>query len=187
MVKQWKDYTGIMKLSPSNLINLNQPPERKTVLAGLKVLMVESDRDTQVLHQYFLERHGVTVFTASSVAQALSLVPIHSPHVVMSSLRLNGEDSYSLMRQIQNLGIGQSKVSQTKLGNFNHWTMPVGLAIDSGHPWCCCPIQSTGYQWYLAKPFCLDELIEILGFITEEFVPSPLISDRNADLPSHLH
>jgi CheY-like chemotaxis protein len=170
MVEQLKDYTGIMKLSVSSLINLGQPPESKPVLAGLKVLVVESDHDTQVLHRSFLERHGVTVFTASTVAQALSLVPIHSPHVVMSSLRLEGEDSYSLMRQIQDLGIGRIKLSQTKLGNFDNWIVPVGIAIDSGHPWSCCPIQSTGYQWYLSKPFCLNELSEILNLIAEEFV-----------------
>jgi CheY-like chemotaxis protein len=169
MVEELKDYTENMKLSVSSLVNLNQPPESKTVLAGLKVLVVESDHDTQVLHQSFLECHGVTVFTASSVAQALSLASIYSPHVVVSSLRLEGEDSYSLMRQIQDLGIGQSK-SQTKLSNFDSWTTPVGIAIDSGHPWSCCPIQSTGYQWYLSKPFGLDELLEILYLIATEFV-----------------
>jgi CheY-like chemotaxis protein len=169
MVEQLKDYTENMKLSVSSLIILNQPPESKTVLAGLKVLVVESDHDTQVLHQSFLECHGITVVTASSVAQALSLVPIHSPQVVVSSLRLDGEDSYSLMRQIQDLGIGQSK-SQTKLDNLNSSIMPVGIAIDSGHPWSCCPIQSTGYHWYLSKPFCLDELLEILYLIATEFI-----------------
>lgn len=169
-VEQPPDYTEIMKLSVSTPSNLNQLPEHRNALAGLKVLVVESDHDTQVLHQHFLESHGVKVFTATSVAQALYLVPIHGPHVVMSSLRLAGEDSYSLMRQIQDLGMRQQRISPTTLGTLNHWTMPVGLAIDSCHPWSCCPVQSTGYQWYLAKPFALRELIEILHLIAEEFV-----------------
>lgn len=170
MVEQLKDYTGVMKLSASTPTNLNQPSESRNALAGLKVLVVESDQDTQVLHQLFLESHGIMVFTASSVAQALHLVVVHRPHVVMSSLRLAGEDSYSLMQQIQTLGIGQPEISQSKLATFNLGTMPVGIAIDSAHPWSCCPVQSTGYQWYLSKPFCLNDLVEILHLIAEEFV-----------------
>ena len=73
------------------------------VLRGVRVLVVDDDEDTVDLFAAALAACGAEVVTATSAPEALSLVTLRSPAVVVSDIAMPGTDGYWLVREIQQL------------------------------------------------------------------------------------
>ena len=72
-------------------------------LAGLRVLVVDDDLDTLDVVRALLEAREAEVVTASSAAEALALIPVCCPDVVLSDLAMPGQDGYAFVRALRAL------------------------------------------------------------------------------------
>lgn len=78
------------------------PPE----VAGLTVLIVDDEHDVRDWISTLLEHCGATVLTAGSAPEALELVRIRHPDVLVSDIGMPGEDGYSLIKRVRALAPG---------------------------------------------------------------------------------
>jgi hypothetical protein len=69
-------------------------------LAGIRILIVDDDRDMCDALQYLLESYGAEVRTATSAAEALAELERSRPDVLLSDVVMPGESGYDLMREI---------------------------------------------------------------------------------------
>ena len=75
--------------------------EERVVLTGIKVLVVDDDRDTRDLLQLLLTARGAMVRTAASVAEATALFAAERPGVVIGDIGMPGEDGYMLLERLR--------------------------------------------------------------------------------------
>jgi len=73
------------------------------VLRGVRVLVVDDEVDTVDLFAAALAACGAEVVTATSAREALGLVTLRSPTVVVSDIAMPGTDGYWLVREIRQL------------------------------------------------------------------------------------
>jgi len=69
-------------------------------LAGVRILIVDDDRDMRDALQFLLESYGAEVRTAASAAEALAALERSRPDVLLSDVVMPGENGYDLMRKI---------------------------------------------------------------------------------------
>jgi len=69
-------------------------------LAGIRVLVVDDDRDIGEVLQFVLEGQGALVTLAGSAAEALAALERSMPDVLLSDIAMPGETGYDLMRKI---------------------------------------------------------------------------------------
>ncbi|MFL6214915.1 MAG: PAS domain S-box protein [Blastocatellia bacterium] len=73
-------------------------------LTGLRLFIVEDDKDSRVLLKTMLEQCEAEVCVAESAAKALSLLDEWKPDLLISDIEMPGEDGYSLIRKIRSRG-----------------------------------------------------------------------------------
>jgi signal transduction histidine kinase/CheY-like chemotaxis protein len=71
------------------------------VLKGLQVLLVEDEDDTRLVLQKVLEQYGAMVWAASSVDQALGVLALHRPDIVLTDIAMPGKDGYELLKALR--------------------------------------------------------------------------------------
>ena len=119
---------------------------RGGILDGLVVLVVEDDTDTRDFIAMVLERSGATVLRADSVADALSLIEIKQPDVMISDIGMAGENGYSLIRKV--------RMRESQLG----WHMPSAALTAYAKPEDRAAALAAGFEDHLAKPVEPDRL-----------------------------
>ncbi|MBD2528739.1 PAS domain S-box protein [Nostoc flagelliforme FACHB-838] len=70
-------------------------------LNGVKVLLVDDERDTRELIAFILEQSGAVVTQAASAMEALGIMPQFQPNLLLSDIGMPEVDGYMLMRQIR--------------------------------------------------------------------------------------
>jgi CheY-like chemotaxis protein len=84
-----------------------RPPRGRTgvlpSLDGIRVLVVDDEKDARDVIVAILEQRGARTFEAASVEEALARLEEHRPDVLVSDIGLPEEDGYSLMRRIRAL------------------------------------------------------------------------------------
>jgi PAS domain S-box-containing protein len=70
-------------------------------LSGVRVLVIDDDPDTRDALQLVLQGHGAQVTAAGSGAEARACIASAAPDVIISDLRLPGEDGYDLLRAMR--------------------------------------------------------------------------------------
>jgi signal transduction histidine kinase/ActR/RegA family two-component response regulator len=80
-------------------------PYDKPLLAldGVRVLLVDDDRDSLQILTVMLTEHRASVEAVSSVAEALETLEWYKPDVLVSDLAMPGEDGYSLIHKVRAL------------------------------------------------------------------------------------
>ncbi|MEH2088034.1 PAS domain S-box protein [Nostoc sp.] len=68
---------------------------------GLKVLLVDDERDTRELIAFILEQSGAVVIQAASAMEALRIMPQFQPNLLLSDIGMPEVDGYMLIRQIR--------------------------------------------------------------------------------------
>ncbi|MEH2235549.1 PAS domain S-box protein [Nostoc sp.] len=87
-------------------INLNShqivyQPDDLPDLNGVRVLLVDDERDTRELIAFILEQSGAVVIQAASALEALRVMPQFQPNLLLSDIGMPEVDGYMLMRQIR--------------------------------------------------------------------------------------
>ena len=80
-----------------------QQPTAAPTLTGVTVLVVDDDPQALELARSTLEQYGASVLIASSVKEARERYTEHSPHVIVSDLRMPDEDGLELIREVRTL------------------------------------------------------------------------------------
>lgn len=90
----------LMKIHPDNQQIVSQPDDSPD-LNGVKVLLVDDERDTRELIAFILEQSGAVVTQAASAVEALQAMPNFQPNLLLSDIGMPEVDGYMLMRQIR--------------------------------------------------------------------------------------
>jgi CheY-like chemotaxis protein len=69
-------------------------------LTGIRIVIVDDDRDMCDALQYLLESYGAEVTAATSAAEAFAALERSRPDVLLSDVAMPGESGYDLMRKI---------------------------------------------------------------------------------------
>jgi signal transduction histidine kinase len=127
-------------------------------LGGIRVLVVEDDRDARELLWRVLTDAGAEVVAASSAAEALGAIQRVQPHVLVSDIGLPGDDGYELIRSVRMLGgvVGRAPaIALTAMSRLEDRTQAL-LA---------------GYQLHLAKPVDASELVVTVASLAGRIAP----------------
>jgi len=110
--------TSVMVHLPLTVVHRNGTSERQhptsmqatppafiaAELAGLTVLVVDDQADARDLLKRVLEDCAAKVFTAASADEALQLLRLRQPHVLITDIGMPGTDGYTLLKRVRALG-----------------------------------------------------------------------------------
>jgi signal transduction histidine kinase/ActR/RegA family two-component response regulator len=112
-------------------------------LAHVRVLLIDDENDARDLSQAVLEQCGAIVTSASSGAEALTVLraatPDALPHVIVSDLGMPTQDGYQLIRRIRALGPEIGRIPAVAVTGYAT-SEDVQRALDAG------------FQLHISKP-----------------------------------
>jgi signal transduction histidine kinase len=119
-------------------------------LDGVRVLVVEDDRECRELLQVILESAGAQVTSASSVRDAMDRMTKSEPDVLVSDIGMPGEDGFALIRKIRNLDGAIAKIPALALTGYEQTA-----GSDAVRP--------ERFQQIAVKPIDPQELVAIVA------------------------
>ena len=125
--------------------------DRRRVLRGYRVLVVDDEFDARALVTAMLERSGAQVLAVSSTREALDSMEKWKPDVLIADIGMPIEDGYNLIRKVR--ALPSERGGQTP-----------ALALTAyARTEDRIRALSEGYQMHLAKPVDRLELATIVG------------------------
>jgi CheY-like chemotaxis protein len=147
----------IQKMAAESAVTMDaaklRPKPRSASLAsisGLRVLVVDDERDSRRTISAILEVHGAIVTAASSAAEGLRLSGRHSFDILLCDIAMPEQDGYSLIRSIRSPADEKSRVPAVALTAYGR---PAEREIALGE----------GFDEYLKKPVEPEELIALVA------------------------
>ncbi|MEA2415179.1 MAG: hypothetical protein QOI58_1836 [Thermoanaerobaculia bacterium] len=147
----------VQNTAPENTLVVDvpklRPKPRSATLAsisGLRVLVVDDERDSRRTISAILEVHGAIVTAASSAAEGLRLAGRHSFDILLCDIAMPEQDGYSLIRSIRSPADEKSRVPAVALTAYGR---PAEREIALGE----------GFDEYLKKPVEPAELIALVA------------------------
>lgn len=131
--------------------------DRKRMLRGLRVLVVDDEFDARTLLTTILEKSGAQVRAVSSTREALDSMPAWKPDVLIADIGMPVEDGYSLIRKVRALPREQGGQTPALALTAYARTEDRIRAL------------SEGYQVHLAKPVDRVELATVIGSLCQKF------------------
>ncbi|MEH2273863.1 MAG: response regulator [Nostoc sp.] len=127
---------------------------------GLRLLIVDDDADTRTLLTFLFELEGAELITAASADDALEIISLFKPDILISDLYLPDEDGCSLLLKVRNL--------EAKRGRKIPAIALTASALDEDRNRALL----AGYNIYRCKPIDLDELVSAVASLAklEEYV-----------------
>jgi hypothetical protein len=120
-------------------------------LRGLKVLVVDDERDAREFVKRLLEECQAVPQLAGSAAEAKQLLESFKPNVILSDIGMPVEDGYEFMREIRRKGVKTPAIALTAFARSEDRLRSL----------------QAGYQIHLAKPIEPAELIETVASLAE--------------------
>ncbi|MEA2342280.1 MAG: hypothetical protein QOF63_449 [Thermoanaerobaculia bacterium] len=147
----------VQNTAPENTLVVDVPklrlkPRSATLasISGLRVLVVDDERDSRRTISAILEVHGAIVTAASSAAEGLRLAGRHSFDILLCDIAMPEQDGYSLIRSIRSPADEKSRVPAVALTAYGR---PAEREIALGE----------GFDEYLKKPVEPAELISLVA------------------------
>jgi CheY-like chemotaxis protein len=122
-------------------------PVSRSILNGIRVLVVEDDEDTRDLLSYVIGSHGATVFLSSSVADGLAVLRKDRPQVVVTDIGMPGHNGYAFIAAVRKEEIRE--IRNTPTIALTAFATPTDRDIA----------MISGFNEYLTKPFEPGELV----------------------------
>jgi signal transduction histidine kinase/ActR/RegA family two-component response regulator len=145
-------FTVVLPLQPQQAA----VEERRTAdvaagaLRSISVLLVEDDEDARTLLTDTLEYYGAHVLAVASASEAAQILEQQRPDVLLSDLRLPGEDGFALIHNLRSRRdphiafIPAASITASRLTEDRHHAI------------------AAGYQLHLQKPLDPDELVSAI-------------------------
>jgi signal transduction histidine kinase/ActR/RegA family two-component response regulator len=128
-------------------------------LSGIRVLLVDDDRDIGEVLQYVLAAQGALVTVATSAAEARTALALSMPTVLLSDLSMPGETGHDLMRQIVAREGSRAPPAAALSGDARGRDREQALA--------------SGFRMLLEKPIDADELVAAVAALAQMAAPDP--------------
>jgi signal transduction histidine kinase/CheY-like chemotaxis protein len=122
------------------------PGESAPLLRGISVLVVDDDLSALEFARSSLEQYGAVVMTASTVQEARERIERDPPDVLLSDLRMPGEDGLKLIRDLRKLDIERGRKTPAAALTALARTEDRRTALNAG------------FQMHVAKPIDPFEL-----------------------------
>ena len=123
-------------------------------LDGVRVLVVDDMRDVRQVVTDILECAGATVTAVDSAEDALEVLQLERPNVLLSDLSMpEGKDGYWL--------IGQVRALPPERGG----TTPAAALTGYTGPEHRASVLRAGFQYHVAKPVGMQELIGVVAIL----------------------
>jgi PAS domain S-box-containing protein len=136
--------------SPSRSTLVDEP-QRRDSLTGMRILVVEDERDTGEFLDRFLRGYGADVVIARSASEALVRIGADDVDIVVSDIGLPDVDGYDLIRQIRKLPASRGGATPALALTAYARTEDRTRAFLAG------------YQAHLAKPIEPAELVATIS------------------------
>jgi signal transduction histidine kinase/CheY-like chemotaxis protein len=124
-------------------------------LEGVRVLLVDDDKDTLNMLAVMLTEHGANVQAVNSAAEALEILRWGAPDVLVSELAMPCEDGYSLIRKVRALEAEKGQ-----------WTPAVALTAHVRVEDRAGAL-SAGFNMFVPKPVEPGELVTAIAHLAE--------------------
>jgi len=141
------------KTDPKN--ERNTPTTAQHSLCGLRVLVVDDERDTRELVAAVLTTCGAEVVSVGSATEALDQMGRQRFGLLISDIGMAGMNGYDLISKIRQLG-------EEHGGTTPAVALTAYAGIDDRKR-----ALAAGYEMHIAKPFFAAELISAAIFLTE--------------------
>jgi CheY-like chemotaxis protein/anti-sigma regulatory factor (Ser/Thr protein kinase) len=125
-------------------------------LGGMKILVVDDERDTRDFVRAVLERSGANVMTSFSVPDALGMFERHRPDCVISDIGMPEEDGYSFIQKVRAL--------PRHMGGETPAAALTAYARDEDR----IRILRSGFQAYILKPVEPGDLVGAVAGIVRK-------------------
>jgi PAS domain S-box-containing protein len=109
-------------------------------LDGLRVLIVDDDRESREVMLEALQGYGASLRAAMSASDAVDAMSEFKPHLVLSDIAMPSRDGYTVLREVRAL--------ETSLGRH----VPVAAVTAYAHAEDRKRAMAAGFDEYLAKP-----------------------------------
>jgi len=126
-------------------------PAPRFQLEGLRILVVDDDRDSRAFLVALLEDQGAHVLSAGSSAQALDVFRDNPVDVLVSDIAMPGEDGYDLIHGIRDLPVDEGGLTPAV-------ALTAYVRIEDRSA-----ALAAGYQRHLKKPVDVSELIAVVA------------------------
>ena len=113
----------------------------------MRLLLVDDDDDTRELIAELLEQAGATVARAPSAPDALAILQVEPPHVLISDIGMPGEDGYSLLRRVR--ALPAERGGDTPAIALTAYARAEDVRAAA----------AAGFQLHLVKPIQIDALV----------------------------
>lgn len=149
-------------LSNSDFESLNKSAaEQSADLTGLRVLVVDDNRDARGLLSSALTKRGAEVRACATVRTALDTLEQWQPDVLVSDIGMPGEDGYDFIRQVRSLPDDRGG------------QIPAVAVTGYASKKDAARALEAGYQMFVSKPVELTGLVAIIRSVTQHFGTNP--------------
>jgi PAS domain S-box-containing protein len=124
-------------------------------LAGVRVLVVDDERDAREIISVILGEAGAEIATASSTREALDTVERWKPDVLISDIGMPGESGYDLIRKVRALPAGKG-------GQTPAIALTAYARVEDR-----LKILSAGFQMHVPKPIEPIELATVVASLAK--------------------
>jgi PAS domain S-box-containing protein len=140
---------------------------RHGLLSGIRVLLVDDDRETLDLLVTVIRTSGGEARAAASARDAMSALGEWRPNVLVSDISMPGEDGYSLIRRVRALPAGE--------GGSTPALALTAMAADEDRGVAL----AAGFDVHLAKPVHPEQVISAIATLVAR-------GDRHSGGDSHM-
>jgi signal transduction histidine kinase/ActR/RegA family two-component response regulator len=146
-------FTVLLPLQPRQAAVDDRRPKDVApgALRSISVLLVEDDEDARTLLTDTLEYYGAHVLPVASASEAAKIVEQHQADVLLSDLRLPGEDGFALIHNLR------SRRDDPQIASIPAASITASRLTEDRHH-----AIAAGYQLHLQKPVDPDELISAI-------------------------
>jgi len=128
----------------------------KGVVNGLRILVLEDEKDTRDLLQFLLESQGATVMLADNVLEGLEIFAQSAPDIVVADIGMPEYNGYAFIAAVR-------KQQRPELRS-----VPVIALTAFSTPADRDTALISGFSEYLSKPFGPDELLKTIRRLYDE-------------------
>jgi PAS domain S-box-containing protein len=146
------DYSHLEEISPTLTSELDK--NHLSILAGIRVLVVDDEIDTRNLLSTILGQYGAQVLAVASTQEALTALPKFCPDILVSDIGMPQEDGYALIRKLRDLSGEQGgRIPAVALTAYARTQDRTEALL-------------AGFQLHIPKPVNPTELVAVVANLT---------------------